>query len=226
MATKDRREREKEDLKRKILVAAQQIITTEGFAALSMRKLANRIEYSAAAIYLHFRSREHIAQELSKIGFERFLAQMSAAAEEPDVVARFHALGAAYISFRLENPETYRLIFLGDSGFMAIAFADETSSDAANKSFALLLNLGKDLQSAGLYHGAATHVQIAEMAWAALHGIVSLKLACPGFEFPAETVGPLMTSTLTSGLLAAPPTRKRTTIPRARKAPSKKVKNC
>ena len=91
MGIKERREREKQDIRQKILDAAQQIITDEGFAALSMRKVAHRIEYSAASIYLYFRNREQIAQELSEAGFGKLLAKMTAAIGTKDASARLRA---------------------------------------------------------------------------------------------------------------------------------------
>jgi AcrR family transcriptional regulator len=63
--TTERRERERAEQRQRILDAALHIITQEGFTAMTMRKLAERIEYSPAAIYLHFQSREEIARHLS-----------------------------------------------------------------------------------------------------------------------------------------------------------------
>jgi AcrR family transcriptional regulator len=203
MGIKERREREKQDLRQKILDAAQEIITREGFAALSMRKLAERIEYSAAAIYLHFRSREQIAQELSEAGFNQILTKMQAAAEEGDAVARVSALGLAYVSFGLEHPETYRLMFMGDSEYMAAAFADKSADNPANCCYQLLIDAANSLKRDGLYPGEATAAEIAEMIWVAAHGIVSLTITCPGFQLSSPMgLATIMTDTLVNGLLA------------------------
>ena len=204
MAVKERRQREKDDLRRKILAAAQQIITSEGFAALSMRKLADHIEYSAASIYLHFRNREQIARELGDAGYGQLLAMMTAAAEEEDVLKRLKAVGMSYVAFGLEHPETYRLIFMGDSEYMAAAFAEHAPGSAASRSYQLLVDLAVDLKKARLYAGKAAPGELAEMLWAAMHGIVSLKLACTGFLTSAENLADLMTGTLISGLIAKP----------------------
>ncbi len=118
MGTKERRQREKKDQRQKILDAALEIINQEGFAALSMRKLADRIEYSPASIYLHFDSREHIARELSAAGYAQLLDRLTAAASNPNPIERLTAVNQSYVAFGLEHPETYRLIFMGDSGYM------------------------------------------------------------------------------------------------------------
>jgi AcrR family transcriptional regulator len=201
LRTQKRREQAKEDLKAKILAAAQQIITQEGFAALSMRRLAEQIHYSAASLYLHFRSREQIAQELSEVGFRELFTMLSAAAGQKDLRERIEAVALAYVSFGLQHPETYRLIFQEDSAYMAAAFAKSAPDSAANQSYELLVNLANDLRQEGLYKGEASARKIAEMIWAALHGIISLRLACAGFQSSAEEMAQMMVDTLVSGLL-------------------------
>jgi len=206
MASKERRERNKEDLRRKILEAAQQIITTEGFGALSMRKLADRIEYSPASIYLHFRSREHIAQKLGEVGFGQLFSAMSAAAgKEKDATDRMRAAALGYISFGRSNPETYKLIFMGDSESMNAVFAEATQEttqdDAASRSYRLFVEIAEEGMSAGRYKAKASAVEIAEMVWAAMHGIVSLQLACPGFLSSADNLAELTIDALLDGLI-------------------------
>ncbi len=201
MASRERRERNREDLKRKILETAQQIIAQEGFAALSMRKLAERIEYSPASIYLHFRNREQIAQELSEFGFQQLLTMMNVAATKKDAVDRVKAVALAYVAFGLQNPETYRLIFMSDSEYMDAAFAKQDPEHAANRSYQLLINVAEKLKRDNRYRGKASATEIAEMVWAAMHGIMSLKLACGGFQISAEILAKVMIRSLLNGLV-------------------------
>jgi AcrR family transcriptional regulator len=209
MGVQERRERERQDLRAKILAAAQQIITTEGFAALSMRKLAERVEYSVGSIYLYFRNREEIARELTKVGFGQLLEMMSEGVGKKDAVARLNAVAMAYVSFGLKHPETYRLIFMGDSEYMAAAFAEEDPGDPAAKAYQMLVDVAGDLKREGLYGGRASANEIAEMVWAGLHGIVSLKIACPGFQSAApEALAKLMVGTLVKGMVSREAVRK------------------
>jgi AcrR family transcriptional regulator len=192
MGTKERREREKKDLRQKILDAALHIITDEGFAAMSMRKLAERIEYSPASIYLHFRNREQIAQELSEVGFAKLLTYLSVAVEGRETVEAF---------FGLENPETYRLIFLGDSAYVKAAFAEKKDDNAAGQAYQVLVDLAEQLKREGFDGGDAGSIAVADTVWSALHGIVSLKVWCDGFPMtPAEELVRLTTQTLLQGL--------------------------
>jgi AcrR family transcriptional regulator len=221
MGTKERRQREKKDQRQKILDAALEIINKEGFAALSMRKLADRIEYSPASIYLHFASREQIARELSAAGYAQLLDRMTAAAASQNPIERLTSICMAYVTFGLEHPETYQLIFMGDSGYMTAVFAEKTTDSPADRSYQLLLDLAKDLKRAGFDLGRTTANEFAEMLWAAMHGIVSLKLTCPIFPAsPAVTLAKVMTRTLINGLHPKKPAakhRSRVTI-NARKA--------
>jgi AcrR family transcriptional regulator len=201
MGTKERREREKKDLRQKILDAALHIITDEGFAAMSMRKLAERIEYSPASIYLHFRNREQIAQELSEVGFAKLLTYLSEAVEGRETVEAFQAACRAYVNFGLENPETYRLIFLGDSAYVKAAFAEKKDDNAAGQAYQVLVDLAERLKREGFDGGDAGSIAVADTVWSALHGIVSLKVWCDGFPMtPAEELIRLTTQTLLQGL--------------------------
>jgi AcrR family transcriptional regulator len=204
MGTKERREREKKDLRQKILDAALHIITAEGFAAMSMRKLAERIEYSPASIYLHFRNREQIAQELSEVGFAKLLVYLSEAVEGKETVPAFHAACVAYVAFGLENPETYRLIFMGDSAYVKAAFAEQKEDNAGEKVYRVLVELVERLKREGFDGGGAESTAVTDMVWSALHGIVSIKVWCDGFPAtPADELVRLTAQTLLQGLRTA-----------------------
>jgi len=181
VGSQERREREKLEQRQRILDAALKIITKEGFAALSMRKLAESIEYSAASIYLYFENREQLAQELSEQGFGELLLLLSAAAAKQKAVEALHAVGAAYVAYGEKNPEMYRLIFMGDSEYMTAAFGKQKEDSAGTKAYQALLDLAIRLQSEGFGKEAPT-VEIAELIWMTLHGIVSLHLTCVGLQ--------------------------------------------
>ncbi len=74
MGTKERREREREELRTRILDAARELFAEEGYEAVTMRRIADRIEYSPTAIYFHFRDKEALMRELCDHDF-RALAQ-------------------------------------------------------------------------------------------------------------------------------------------------------
>src|SRR5260370_13327615 len=103
-----------------------------------MRKLADRIESSPASIYLHFDRREQIARELSAAGYAQLLDRLTTAATSPDPIERLTSVGLTYVAFGLEHPETYRLIFMGDSGYMTTVLAEKPTNSPAHRAFTLL----------------------------------------------------------------------------------------
>ncbi len=204
MGSKERRGRERSEQRQRILDAALGIISKEGFAALSMRKLADRIEYSPASIYLYFENREQLARELGEAGFRDLLVVLQDAAGGRDPVDALHAAGAAYVEWGLGNPELYRLIFMGDSEFMTAAFGNQHPDSAGARAYAFLCDLATRLQGDESIEGLAT-VELAELIWMTLHGIVSLRITCVALRLSApDKLVRLATETLARGF-ATPP---------------------
>ncbi|MFM0597820.1 TetR/AcrR family transcriptional regulator [Paraburkholderia dilworthii] len=121
MGIAERKNRQKQALRERILDASRRIVMREGFAALSMRKIADAIEYSPATLYLHFASRDEIAQALCEEGYAQLLATFEPHARIADPAERLKALGRAYIAFGVEHPQTYRLIFMEDPSYTGAA---------------------------------------------------------------------------------------------------------
>ncbi|MBB5413696.1 AcrR family transcriptional regulator [Paraburkholderia sp. HC6.4b] len=121
MGIAERKNRQKQALRERILDAARRIVVGEGFAALSMRKIADAIEYSPATLYLHFASRDDIARALCAEGYAQLLATFVPLVQIADPAERLKALGRAYVAFGVEHPETYRLIFMEDPSYTGAA---------------------------------------------------------------------------------------------------------
>jgi AcrR family transcriptional regulator len=208
--SQERREHARERIRQEILDISRRIITEEGFGALTMRKLAERIGYSPAAIYLHFRNRDEIAHEVSRTGYADLFAALSSAvgAKQNDPASRLRALCQAYVGFGLENPQTYSLIFMEDPAYLAAVLAHPAEDDPGARAYALLVEAagaliaaGRRLPKVGKPARTATPIEFAEAIWAGLHGIVSLKLTCPAFPTaPAEILTTLMVESLLGDL--------------------------
>src|SRR5258708_3476138 len=112
MGVTERRVREKEELRQRILNAATELFIQEGFANVSIRKIADKIEYSPTTIYLHFKDKaELIGSICAQVfeGLERALDEI-AAQGLPDLEMLRRSL-IRYIDFGLENPNHYIVIF-------------------------------------------------------------------------------------------------------------------
>jgi AcrR family transcriptional regulator len=117
MRTITNRERAREELRTRIVEAARDILSEKGLDALSMRAIARRVEYSAAALYLYFQDKDELIREVVRSGFDR-LHEYTVAALEEEVengrlapVERYAATGRAYARFALENTAYFRVIF-------------------------------------------------------------------------------------------------------------------
>ncbi|RRA47686.1 TetR/AcrR family transcriptional regulator [Acidipila sp. EB88] len=111
MGAADRRTQEREGMRSKILIAAADLIREDGYDNLTIRKVADRIEYSPMALYNHFPDKDAILKTLAEEGFERFLSGAPKRSSLPpiDELRRYML---AYVQFAVKHPEQYRLIFM------------------------------------------------------------------------------------------------------------------
>ncbi|MEM5437218.1 TetR/AcrR family transcriptional regulator [Paraburkholderia diazotrophica] len=191
MGIVERKTRQKLELRERILDAARRIVMREGFGALSMRKIAEAIEYSPATLYLHFESRDAIAHALCAEGYAQLLATFEPLIPIADPAERLRAIGRAYVAFGVAHPQTYRLIFMEDPSYTGAALvggaggseggAGASDEDAGDTAFRLMVESIDALKAQGHLPGAPDSQVCAEALWATMHGIVALHLTCPVF---------------------------------------------
>ena len=181
------------DLRRLILDHARHLLVSDGYEALSMRKIARSVGCSATSIYLHFENKDALTHALIDEGMRTLHVTLTAAADaHPDPVARLDALGHAYVRFGLDNPEYYEVMFQLHPERMARYPAEDYRRARRN------IELFGEALAAGEAAGVLTVSSSPEVAsaalWTALHGLVSLHLAqrvdvrVAGDEFIAAAV--------------------------------------
>lgn len=119
MTIKERKEREREEMRELILNAASEIITTEGLDKLSVRKIATRIEYSPAIIYHYFADKEDILNNLLKRGYQKILNALSSVQvsdDKPEI--RLKELTRNYINAALQMPDEFMSVQMSTSPAM------------------------------------------------------------------------------------------------------------
>src|SRR5579885_601026 len=116
MGIKERHERDREAVRRSILDAARELFVTEGYRNVSIRKIAEKIEYSPAALYGYFPSKDDIFYALAEEGF-----RLLHGSDEPDGLAhlapieRVRAIFWRMYEFSCKQPEYFELMFVDRS---------------------------------------------------------------------------------------------------------------
>jgi len=178
----------------RIVAAARDIVTREGYAALSMRRLAGAVAYSPAALYMHFASRDEIAHILRR----EALAALALALDEPPVDAadihRVQALGRAWLNFARTQPALYLLGFIER---LSEAPGDPAAPVLHSVRRALNHNPGETGDQSVPTYGLDAR---AEAVMAVLHGLATLQLLQPAMlTVPIEGLLQLSVKSLLRG---------------------------
>jgi AcrR family transcriptional regulator len=174
MGISERKEREREEVKDLILSAAREIFLEEGYENTSMRKIANKIEYSPGIIYQHFRDKNDLLLELHNKAFEcKMEALFESVKDIPDPMDRLIATGKAYLEYGISNPQDYELMFVLSCTMEALAVKQEFWKDGA-MAIGMLQNNIKECMEAGYFKKELNLQAASLMLWAQVHGLVTL----------------------------------------------------
>ncbi|HYL05175.1 MAG TPA: TetR/AcrR family transcriptional regulator [Thermoanaerobaculia bacterium] len=178
MGTKERREREREELRTKILDAARELFASEGYEAVTMRKIAQRIEYSPTAIYLHFKDKEAVLREICDTDFGALAHRFSTIARIADPRERLVATGNAYAEFGLSHPNHYRLMFMTPHPPLSHEDSVIERGNPEQDAYAFLKGtLAEALAAGRLRPGLEDLDLLTQTVWSGIHGVVSLEIA-------------------------------------------------
>ena len=176
MGPRERREREREEIRTRILDAARELFASEGVDSVTMRRIADRIEYSPTAIYFHFKDKESLLAELCDHDFRNFAHGFALISQMPDPVERLRAAGRSYVEFGLSNPSHYRLMFMTPKPPHEQNTAGKGNPE--EDAYAFVRGIVLDLQAQGRLREDLTDVDlVAQTIWATIHGLVSLEIA-------------------------------------------------
>jgi AcrR family transcriptional regulator len=180
MGTAERRERERHETRTKILDAARELFAELGYEAVTMRKVAERVEYSPTAIYFHFKDKDALIRELCEIDFGALAQQFRKIAREKDPIERLRKIGHAYVAFGIEFPNHYRLMFMTPRPPVAHTkeYEAATRGNPEEDAYAFLTTTVKDGIDAGRFRPELKDVElVSQVVWAGTHGAISLSIA-------------------------------------------------
>jgi len=185
MGITERREREKAGVRRKILDAARELFAGEGYERVTMRRVAEAIEYSPTTIYLYFDDKDDLVRALCHADFSRLLEAMQTVARPGDPVEEIRLLGRAYCAFAIQNPNQYRFMFMTPVG------KEEKLGDGnpGQLSFGHLLDAVKRGVAAGRFR-PIDPVTAAQILWMGVHGVASALIAMPAPHWPHRPAAP------------------------------------
>lgn len=201
MGVKERQERERVATARAILDAARQLFVAEGYSNVSIRKIAEMIEYSPAAIYSYFPSKDDIFLALAEEGFHMLFATASAdcakmpAAGQSRVDCIRSAFWTVY-EFSKNHPEYFSLMFVDRSvprisqDWQRFGFVREMRHRIAD--------MIRQAIDEGAFPASAQPDTIFRVLSAAIHGVAVMRL-CDRI-MPGEDTDALARDTLEAAL--------------------------
>lgn len=164
-----------------ILAAAERIFVEHGYEGATIRKIAEEVGLSSTALYMHFSEKSEILHEICRGAFDKLrVSHMSIRGEAASAEARLRRMIEAYVAFGFEHPNAYRLIYLTRP-----SEAREGAEDAAQAMGAdLFASFEALVDEAARDSGLTVDVRAyAQAIWAGGHGVVSLMITKPYFEW-------------------------------------------
>ena len=204
VGTADRKQREKENLRTAILDAARELFVQHGYESVTMRKIAEKIEYSPTAIYQHFADKETLIQELCALDFSTLASSFQRLVAVSDPIERLREIGSQYLSFAKGNPNHYRWMFMTTHPPGHDALQKEHKGNPNRDSYSFLKwTCQQAIEQGRLREDLSDADVAAQLAWGAMHGIIALQIAMCDEDWiewkPLEEQGSRMVDALIRG---------------------------
>jgi AcrR family transcriptional regulator len=175
MGIADRKEREKLEMKRLIMDAAMRMFLEEGYEKTSIRNIAERIEYSPATIYLYYKDKDELLYDVQREAFGQLLTVFQQKANSPEPLTRLKQITKTYVTFGLEQPDLYDLMFIIRAPMNKVEKEGEWLNGEA--CFGFLVECLEACISQGLIR-FQDKMLAALSIWSMVHGLVSLNVRC------------------------------------------------
>lgn len=168
MSTQQRRERERAQRHDLIVKTARKLAESEGWDAVTTRRLADEIEYSQPVLYSHFAGKDAIVAAVALEGFTELAVRLRAATRtgEPRAALEgLEGLARAYMAFAEENPALYDAMF---TMAVDLPFGQDDTPEPLRDGFQALLS------GVAQFADGRDPAILTEVAWSALHGLIVL----------------------------------------------------
>lgn len=182
MGIKERKEREKLEMRETILKAATEMFLTHGYEKTSIRAIAGKIEYSVGTIYLYFQDKTEILHSIMQQGFARMNKDFEKLDTNDDIIVYLKKLGHIYIEFAFDNQEYYDLMFIIKKPLELVNRKKEQWGSGLEAYDFLLSVMKRCVDQKRIRYDDP---ELASLAiWGYLHGIIALNIRdrCKMFE--------------------------------------------
>lgn len=179
MGVNERRAREKSETRDKILDAARELFVTEGYEGVSMRRVAEKIEYSPTAIYVHFSDKQQLFHELCQQDYARLAEVFQSSAMSSDPIERLKQIGNTYTEFGVGYPNHYKFMFMTPHPPQEPDEEDrEIMGNPEVDAYAFLKWAVQQAIDAGRFREELQDAElISQTLWASVHGVIALHIA-------------------------------------------------
>lgn len=175
MGIAERKEKQKLEIRKMILDASMKLFVEEGFENVTIRKIADLIEYSPTTVYLYFKDKNEIFYQLHELGFQKMALSSQPIAGIENPLIRLHKMGEHYIDFGLENPEYYDVMFIQRAPMQVLEQMEECDWKHGESAMNFLRITIQECMDRGLIKkGNADAVSMG--IWGMVHGLVSLAI--------------------------------------------------
>lgn len=175
----ERRDRQKAELRARLVAAAHELVQEEGYDGLTIRKLAKRVGYAPMSVYSYFADKQDILLALAEDAFAT-LARRIESQPSDDPVEALRVVMREYAAFGLGNPNEYRTVFMTEKTRPPEGKTFE-EMEADNPAMKALIDRVEACIAAGKLKGDP--YAIANMLWAVGHGTISLLITFPFHPF-------------------------------------------
>jgi AcrR family transcriptional regulator len=203
MGPKQRREREKETLRQEILDAARELFVKEGYENVSMRRIAEKIEYSPTTIYLYFEDKASLLFAICDETFAKLAKRMETIVKgEDDPVESLKRGCRAYVEFGLKYPNHYRVTFINHPQIHLGADHYLRDGSMGMRAYGFLRAGVEQCIKQKRFRESDVDA-VTQMIWAGGHGLTSLLITKPDFPWANRNqLIDLLIDTLVEGLKA------------------------
>lgn len=191
-------------------MAAKELFLEEGYDATTIRRIADRVGVSAPALYLYFHDKEAMMLALCDQTFGLLIERITEIEKTvSDPLERVRRFGDAYARFGLENPDEYRLVFIGNNIPESIRkIGHRMPTDDPDRPgvggamvFSRLVALLSQLETSGVKLNYPPDT-CAELCWMGIHGVVAALIMKPDFPWSnRETLIQAMQDIVIKGIL-------------------------